>query len=188
MIIVAGSRCGSGTVAESFTSWSAGSRHTQSPRHTHTRLLKPPSPLQWHLLIKGKSPPQIVPLTDAQAFRYKGLWGPCLFKPPQPACVFTTFMPSAYWIKRQHWVPWNWSYRWVWTARWMLRIGCRSSVRAAGTLNLQPIISVLILILDIYLAVILGWVPTTVLPPSACFVHWDSRCVTPCTSNWYYLL
>lgn len=55
------------------------------------------------------------------------------------------------WKSKDHWFPWNWSYRQVWVVMWVLRTEPRSPARAGSTPDLQaiplpPVSSFLILV------------------------------------------
>lgn len=52
-------------------------------------------------------------------------------------CICTTYMPGSAEFRREHWVPWNWSYR-LSCGCWELNLGfCKSSLLSAD-LSFQP--------------------------------------------------
>lgn len=61
-----------------------------------------------------------------------------------PACMHVCHMHAVLTeVRRQHWVPWKWSYRQVWVAMWVLRAKPRFSLRktsalAHWTISLTP--------------------------------------------------
>lgn len=44
-------------------------------------------------------------------------------------CLCTTCVQEPIEVRREHWIPWSWSFRWSWATKWVLGIKSGSSVR-----------------------------------------------------------